>query len=97
MLKFWLYQEEQARQKYAACENKIYACKRANERTKESWQSNNEDFGLGYGPILPFDGHYIASYEKELPLLKAEYEEAKCMAGYMINYITDRAHPEQQT
>lgn len=95
MLKFWLYQEEQARQKYVACENKIIACKQANKRTEESWRANDNDgFGFGFGPSLLFDASYIASYERELPLLKAEHEEAKSMAGYMINYITDKAHPE---
>lgn len=93
MLKFWLYQAEQARQAYSACFHKIRSCKDANDRATADWRDSDDGVGFGFGPSLPFTTTEIEREEQRLPLLKQNLDEANAMVGYMVNYITDRAHP----
>ena len=92
MLKFWLYQAEQARQQHCLGAHKIEACERANRLALEEWR--NSDDGGGFVPGLPFSESEIQGHKDRLPLLTTNLMEAKAMAGYMVNYITDKAHPE---
>lgn len=89
MLKFWLFQHEQARQHYTAASLKIEHAQRANEEARQRWQKSDE---LGFGPHLPFKETYILSLVNRLPALKKNLEEANAMLGYIINFITDKAH-----
>jgi hypothetical protein len=50
--------------------------------------------GFGFGPELPFSESEIQGHKDRLPKLLTDLEEAKAMAGYMVNYITNKAHPE---
>lgn len=90
MLKFWLYQAEQARQHHQAMSSKIDAALKANEEATEEWRKSDE---FGFGPHLPFTESWIERMKDRLPELKRNHEEATAMAGYIINYITDKAHP----
>jgi hypothetical protein len=94
MLKFWLYQAEEARQQHSLCAHKIVAYKRANRLAEQEWRDNDNGGGFGFGPSLPFSEGEIQRYKDSLPQLEAHLKEAKAMAGYMVNYITDKAHPE---
>jgi len=93
MLKFWLYQAEQANQRHSACANEIKACERANRQTEQEWRGGVDSFG-GPCPILPYNESETQYLKDKLPNLEAHLKEAKAMAGYMVNYITDKAHPE---
>lgn len=93
MLKFWLYQAEQARQHYSAGSAKVKHADRANEEAREEWK-RSDDFG--FGPHLPFPEAEINRMRSRLPSLKQNWEEAQAMAGYIINYITDKAHPAEK-
>lgn len=96
MLKFWLYQAEQAKRNYEACTGRLEAGKRANKQAAKDWRES-DDVGLGFGgPPKPFSDHEIAHCERRDPILKQQLKEANAMAGYMINYITDAAHPEEE-
>ena len=90
MLKFWLYQAEQARQHHSACAAGLKHAELANEQATEEWRKSDE---FGFGPVLPFSNDYLERERNRLPVLKANHEEAKAMAGYVINFITDKAHP----
>lgn len=92
MLRFWQYQAEQARQYHAACKHRLEAGLMANERAKEEYRKNDD---FGFGPALPFSDAEIARCKGLIPGMEKNLEEANSMAGYMINYITERAHPEQ--
>lgn len=94
MLKFWTYQAEQARQGHSACVAQIEACERANRQAEQEWRNNDDGCGFGFGPELPFSEAEIQQHKDRLPKLEANLEEAVAMAGYMVNYITDKAHPE---
>jgi len=94
MLRFWIYQAEQARQQHTACGSKIEACERANRQTEQAWRNSDDGMGFGFGPSLPFSEGEIQHHKDELPRLEKHLKEAKAMAGYMVNYITDKAHPE---
>jgi|GEM_PF-5454968 len=94
MLKFWLYQAEEARQAHCSCISQIGACERANRQAEQEWQSNDEGVGFGFGPALPFSKAEIQHHKDRLPKLNANLKEANAMAAYMVNYITDKAHPE---
>jgi len=94
MLKFWLYQAEQARQQHSVGFNKIEACERANRQAVQEWRNSDNGGGFGFGPKLPFSEADIQHHKDSLPLLETHLKEAKAMAGYMVNYITDKAHPE---
>lgn len=89
MMKFWLYQAEQARQHYQATSSQIDAALRANEEATEEWRKSDE---FGFGPHLPFTKSWIEQLQDRLSRLKRNHDEARAMAGYIINYITDRAH-----
>jgi hypothetical protein len=92
MLKFWLYQAERARQRYAACKNRLEAGKEANKQALEEWR-NNEAIGFWHVPAMPFSEEEIERYESRLPALDSNLSEANAMAAYIINYVTDKAHP----
>jgi hypothetical protein len=92
MLKFWLYQAEQARQQHSICAHKIVTCRAANKQFYQEFR-DRADARFG-GPCLPFSEDEIQQHKDRLPQLEAHLKEAKAMAGYMVNYITDRAHPE---
>ena len=94
MLKFWHYQAEQARQQHSVGFNKIEACERANRQAVQEWRNSDNGGGFGFGPKLPFSEADIQHHKDSLPLLETHLKEAKAMAGYMVNYITDKAHPE---
>jgi hypothetical protein len=94
MLKFWLYQAEQARQQHSVGANKAEACERANRRAEQEWRDSDDGGGFGFGPSLPFSKSEIQQHKDRLPQLEAHLKEANHMAGYMVNYITARAHPE---
>ena len=94
MMKFWLYQAEQARQQHSAGANKAEACERANRQAEQEWRDSGDGVGFGFGPLLPFSKSEIQGHKDRLPQLGAYLKEAKAMAGYMVNYITDKAHPE---
>jgi hypothetical protein len=94
MLKFWVYQAEQARQEHCIGASKAEECERVNMRVKEEWRNSDEGGGFGFGPQLPYSEAEIRRYKDELPRLEKHLKEAKAMAGYMVNYITDKAHPE---
>jgi hypothetical protein len=94
MLKFWLYQAEQARQDHSTCASKIQACERANRQAEQEWRDSDDGGGFGFGPSLPFREADIQHHKDGMPRLATHLKEAKAMAGYMVNYITDKAHPE---
>ena len=94
MLKFWHYQAEQARQQHSAAVSKVEACGRANRQAEQEWRDSDLGGGFGFGPELPFSEQEIKHHKDKLPKLEAHLKEAKAMAGYMVNYITDKAHPE---
>lgn len=90
MLKFWTYQHDQARQQYTAVACRLESAHRANEQAREEWRRSDE---LGFGPTLPFSEGEIKGLESRMPALEKNLQEAKHMLGYIINFITDRAHP----
>lgn len=92
MLKFWLYQSEQARAQHSAVALKIEHAGRANREATRQWQESDD---FGFGPILPFSESEIRRLESQVPPLQKNLEEANAMAGYIVNYITDRAHEEK--
>ena len=94
MLKFWCYQAEQARQQHCIGAHKAEACKRANRQAEQEWRDSDDGAGFGFGgPALPYSESEIQQHKDRLPKLEADLKEAKAMAGYMVNYITDKAHP----
>ena len=97
MLKFWLYQLEGTRQDYSIAKNKANACRRANAEAQAEWESNCEFAGGFSGPRLPWTDCQIKAFENQVPEAEKNWEEAKAMAGYMINFITDKAHPQEET
>ena len=95
MLKFWRYQAEQARQQYSICTHVLSSYERANEQAIQDYRRANEDScGWGGGPALPYSKAEIERQEALLPTVTKHYEEARAMLGYIVNFITDRAHPE---
>jgi hypothetical protein len=94
MLKFWLYQAEQARQQHAATSIKVDHAKQANKEAERQYKDSDD---LGFGPILPFSQSEIDQLTNRVPPLKKNLDEANAMAGYFINFITDKAHPDDQT
>lgn len=92
MLKFWLYQSEQARQQHSAAALKIEHANQANKEAKRQWDESDD---FGFGPVLPFDETDIKNLHSRLPALKQNLEEANAMAGYIINFITDKAHDQK--
>lgn len=93
MLKFWLYQAEQARQQHSAAVSKVEACERANKQVEQEWRDSDDGGGFGFGPQMPFSKQDIEYHRDQIPKLYTNWMEAKAMAGYMVNYITDKAHP----
>jgi len=91
MLRFWLYQKELARQSHTACKGRLEAGLRANEQALAEWRAS-DDLGFG-GPKMPYSEAEIQQSETRLPACKKNMEEANAMAGYMINFITGKAHP----
>ena len=94
MIKFWLYQHEQAKIQYEACRGRLEGGKRANKAAAEAWAEDDECVGFG-GPPKPFSDNEIEVCERNLPRLKKYLVEAIAMAGYMVNYITEKAHENE--
>lgn len=91
MLRFWQYQAEQARQHCAAVRLQVEHAHAANNEAIEEWKQSDD---LGFDPRLPFSDGEIARLSDRLPTLQQNLKEANAMAGYIINFITDRAHPQ---
>jgi hypothetical protein len=95
MLKFWLFQAEETRQDYSIAVNKIAACEQANARARQDWE--DECVG-GFSTLrLPYPESEIQMFKGRIPAVEANLKEAKAMAGYMLNFITDKAHPQQDS
>jgi len=89
MLKFWLFQVEQARQQYSAASLKVEHAGRANKEARRQYDESDD---FGFGPVLPFSDSDIERLKDRLPALEKNLEEANAMAGYIVNFITDKAH-----
>jgi len=93
MLKFWIYQRERARSAYISSDNRADSMKRANQGAAAEWKSNSDDFvGFG-GPPKPYSDSEIATAETQAPIDKKHYQEADAMYRYMLDFITNKAHP----
>lgn len=92
MLRFWQFQFEQARQKVSASEAKANHMRLANKQAEEDWRKDGD--ASFFGPSVPYPTLEIERVDRSLPKLHRQYQEAKAMYGYMINFITDKAHPE---
>jgi len=93
MLKFWQYQLEEARQDHSIAANKADACRMANMQARDEWERDCEFTGGFSGPRLPWTECQIKAFEDKVPEAEKRLKEARAMAGYIINFITDRAHP----
>lgn len=94
MLRFWQFQCEQSRQELASDESKLEHMGLANERAVEEWRKNDE-LGFG-GPSVPYSTLEIERVRSRIPQLKKHHREARALYGYMLNFITDKAHPESE-
>ena len=97
MLRFWLYQHEQARQARCACESRLEGGLRANRMAKREYEQSDQGLGYGFGFQKPFSDNEIQQCKDQLPGFQKNEREANAMAGYMINFITDKAHPCDST
>lgn len=95
MLKYWLYQAEQARQRYSAAASRLESAQRANAEVQSAWEAEDTlDFR---GPMLPFSKQELDRMTAALPEVKKNWEESTAMAGYFVNFLTDKAHPLTET
>lgn len=96
MLKFWMFQQEEARREESSCRLQIDGCLRANRVAVDEWRNTDDCLGFSGPPKVHSDAE-IETLRGRLPALQKHLHEANHMVGYMLNFVTDKAHPEQSS